>query len=92
MRRLERGLGTDWRHASGSRLRRQVHLHNGRVIGDGRRIAHTDVLDVAAPEQDVVVHLVLRGDRVLRLTVLRAERADWKRGEKGLVEFGNESQ
>lgn len=57
----------------------QLHLHDGRIVGHGRYIVdNANVLDVAAAEQDVVVDLVLRRNRVLRFAVLGAVRADWK--------------
>lgn len=53
-----------------------MHLHNGRVIGgDRRRIAHSNILDIGATEQDVVVDLVLRRDGELCFPILRAKRS-----------------
>ena len=60
------------------------YLNDGRVIGQAalqrglrlRRVAHADVLDVAAAEDDVLVDLVTRSHRTVRGAVLRAEGTD----------------
>ena len=61
-----------------------LYLNDGRVIGQAalqrglrlRRVAHADVLDVAAAEDDVLVDLVSRSHGTVRGAVLRAERTD----------------
>ena len=56
-------------------------LHDGRVVGEAalqpghglRRLAHADVLDVGAAEDDVLVHLVPGSHRLVRGSVLGTE-------------------
>ena len=60
------------------------YLNDGGVIGEAAlqrglrlgRVAHADVLDVAAAEDDVLVDLVSRRHRAVRGAVLRAEGTD----------------
>lgn len=58
------------RHLSG----RHVHLHDGRVVGNGNVVDHTNVFDVRAAEQDVVVDSRLRHDGIGSLPILGSER------------------
>ena len=53
----------------------QASLQRGLRFG---RVAHADVLDVAAAEYDVLVDLVSRGHRAIRGTILGAEWANCK--------------
>merc|ERR1719394_1198446 len=68
-------------------------LNDGGVIGEAalqrglrlRRVAHADVLDVAAAEDDVLVDLVSGSHRAVRGAVLRAEGTDFGQSDGGLV-------
>lgn len=59
------------RHLSG----RHVHLHDGRVVGNGNVVDHTNVFDVRAAEQDVVVDGRLRHDGIGSLPIFGSERS-----------------
>lgn len=54
----------------------QVHLHDGRIVGNGDIVHHTNVFDVRSTKQNVVVDSRLGHDRIGRLAVLRAKRPD----------------
>lgn len=57
------------------------YLDNGRVLGVGARrfgrLAHSQVLDVAASEDDVLKDVLARRDGPIGGPVLGAEGADW---------------
>lgn len=54
-----------------------MHLHDGRIVRHRVVVDDADVLDVGPAEQDVVVALVLRGNRKLRFAILRTVGFDW---------------
>lgn len=54
-----------------------MHLHNCGILRDRCHIVdHADVLDVAAAEQNVIVHEILRRNRELRFAFFGAIRTD----------------
>lgn len=63
------------------------YLDNGRVLGVGARrfgrLAHSQVLDVAASEDDVLEDVLARRDGPIGGPVLGAKGADWWVGEGG---------
>lgn len=54
---------------------RQVHLHDGRIVGNGHVVDDANVFDVRATEQNVIVDRRLRHDRVRCFTLFCSERS-----------------
>lgn len=62
------------------RLRLEGELHDGGVVGVGRRIADDrDVAYVCAAEQDVVVDVVLRRNLLRDISLFRAKRTNCRK-------------
>lgn len=79
--------GTPWlasmtRHGVGVALRRHVLYRwcRRRMLFSGRRLAHSEVFDIGTPEHDVIVHLALGRNFLLRVSPpsFRAKRTHYE--------------